>query len=145
MQKFLSGYTKYDNLCSLAFIETDISLLLLFVIRTSLDHVAQGGSFAEEVISTIRTAKAFGTQFRLGAVYDSHVSKSYIADVKGGMVAGIGIGCFFFFIYASYGLAFSFGTTLMLQGHGDVGTIFNVYVLVSMGNRRMVIFSVILL
>jgi ATP-binding cassette subfamily B (MDR/TAP) protein 1 len=106
------------------------------MIRTSLDHVAQGGSFAEEVISTIRTAKAFGTQFQLGAVYDSHVSKSYIADVKGGMVTGVGIGCFFFFAYASYSLAFSFGTTLMLQGHGDVGTIFNVYVLCIYGLNR---------
>lgn len=97
-------------------------------IRTSLDHVAQGGSFAEEVISTIRTAKAFGTQFRLGAVYDSHVTKSYIADVKGGMVTGIGIACFFIFVYGSYGLAFSYGTTLLLGGHGNVETIINVYV-----------------
>ena len=95
--------------------------------------MAQGSSFAEEVISTIRTAKAFGTQFRLGAAYDSHVSKSYIADVKGGMVTGIGVACIFFFVYASYGLAFSFGTTLILQGHGDVGTIFNVYVLCLFG------------
>jgi ATP-binding cassette subfamily B (MDR/TAP) protein 1 len=88
--------------------------------------VAQGGSFAEEVISTIRTAKAFGNQSRLGAVYDSHVAQSYIADVKGAMVTGVGISCFFFFVYGSYGLAFNFGTTLLLHGYGNVGTIINV-------------------
>lgn len=45
-----------------------------------LKHVAESGSIAEEVISTIRTAQAFSTQSKLAAIFDVHV------------LAGIGIG-----------------------------------------------------
>src|ERR1700712_5141717 len=60
--------------------------------------------------------QAFGTQSKLSSVYLSHVTQAFAADVRISMITGIGLGSIFFIIYASYGLAFSFGTTLMLRG-----------------------------
>lgn len=86
--------------------------------QLSLGHVADGGSVAEEVISTIRTAQAFGTQHQLLAIYDGHIEKSKQVNTKGAIAHGAGLACFFFIIYASYALAFSFGTTLINEHHG---------------------------
>ena len=59
---------------------------------------------AEEVISTVRTAQAFGTQKILAAIYDGHVQRSLVVDLKSSVWHGAGLGFFFFVIYASYGL-----------------------------------------
>lgn len=104
MEKFASGY-----------------------LQTSLTQVAESGTIAEEVISTIRTAHAFGTQKTLANLYDSHIKKSHTADSKAAIFQGMGNAAFFFVIYSAYGLAFNFGTTLLIHGHGGVGIIVNVF------------------
>ena len=86
--------------------------------RQSLKHIADGGTIAEEVISTVRTAQAFGTQKILGKLYDDRVVEAKIVDVKAAVVHGVGLSVFFFVIYSAYALAFSFGTTLIIHGHG---------------------------
>ena len=74
------------------------------VIRLSLKHIAEGGSLAEEVISTIRTAHAFGTQKTLGALYNQHVNESLKMNLRASMWQGGGTAIFFFIIYAAYAL-----------------------------------------
>ena len=69
-----------------------------------MGHIAEGATFAEEVISTIRTAQAFGTQKALSDLYDRHVYFAFQAEMKGALVNGIGLGLFFFIIYSAYGL-----------------------------------------
>jgi ATP-binding cassette, subfamily B (MDR/TAP), member 1 len=88
-------------------------------IRLSRQHVAEGGSLAEEVISTIRTTQAFGTQNALADIYDTHINQSKKADYKAAVMRGGGLAIFFFIIYSAYALAFSFGTTLINEGHGQ--------------------------
>ncbi len=92
---------------------------------------------AEEVISTVRTAQAFGTQPVLAELYDTHINKSRGVDMKAAIWHGGGLAIFFFVIYNAYALgkssakfgclisgfhicsiAFNFGTTLINQGHG---------------------------
>jgi hypothetical protein len=75
-----------------------------FNFRLSLDHVAEGGTLAEEVVSTIRTAQAFGTQSVLASFYDVSVQKAYNADCRFAVAQGIGLAFMFFSIYAAYGL-----------------------------------------
>ena len=87
----------------------------------SRGYVSAGGSLAEEVISTIRTAQAFGTQNALGDIYDTHVAKAGKVDDKAAVLRGGGLAFFFFVLYSAYGLAFSFGTTLINEGHGQYG------------------------
>ena len=66
--------------------------------------MAEGGNLAEEVISTIRTAQAFGTQGVLGKLYGVYVEKSRKMDLKAAAWQGGGLSVFFFVIYAAYGL-----------------------------------------
>jgi ATP-binding cassette, subfamily B (MDR/TAP), member 1 len=76
----------------------------------SLKYVAEGGSLAEEVISTVRTAQAFGTQGVLAGMYDGVVEQARVVDAKSAIWHGGGLAGFFFIVYASYGLGrfFSF-------------------------------------
>ncbi|CCA75810.1 probable Leptomycin B resistance protein pmd1 [Serendipita indica DSM 11827] len=100
----------------------------------TLGHVAESGSLAEEVISTIRTAQAFGTQHKLAGMYDVHIERAHSLDKKMAVINGLGLGVFFFVIYSAYGLAFSFGTTLLLRGEVDVGVIVNVFLAILIGS-----------
>jgi ATP-binding cassette subfamily B (MDR/TAP) protein 1 len=102
--------------------------------QLSLKHVAEGGSLAEEVISTVRTAQAFGTQKILSAMYDIHIGKAFAVDFKAAMVHGFGLSVFFFVIYSAYALAFQFGTTLIIQGHATPGEVVNVFFAVLIGS-----------
>ena len=86
--------------------------------QMSLQAVAEGGTLAEEVISTVRTAQAFGTQPILSTLYDTYVQRGRLVDYKAAIFHGMGLACFFFVIYGGYGLAFNFGTTLINHGEG---------------------------
>lgn len=81
---------------------TRVSLNVLT--RLSLKHVAEAGSLAEEVISTVRTAQAFGTQTVLSALYEVFVHKARTVDMKAAWYQGAGIAIFFFVIYSAYAL-----------------------------------------
>ena len=88
--------------------------------QESLKHVAEGGTIAEEVISTIRTSHAFGSQNTLHALYSARVMNARTVDLKASVWQGGALGVMFFAIYASYALAFQFGTTLINSGEGTI-------------------------
>ncbi|KAG6252487.1 hypothetical protein E4U49_007718 [Claviceps purpurea] len=84
--------------------------------KNSLEAYAQGGSLADEVVSSIRNAIAFGTQDRLAKQYDQHLRKAeyYGSRVKGTMsvmVAGMML-----IMFLNYGLAFWQGSHYIVQG-----------------------------
>ncbi|KAJ6532858.1 hypothetical protein DFH09DRAFT_1370129 [Mycena vulgaris] len=70
-----------------------LSTMLPFT--SSLEHVAEGETLAEETISTIRTAHAFGTQETLAALYDGFVKKARSVDIKAATLQGGGFGSFY--------------------------------------------------
>ncbi|KAL1745562.1 P-loop containing nucleoside triphosphate hydrolase protein [Schizophyllum fasciatum] len=107
-----------------------------YVERTSR-HVAESGSVAEEIISTVRTAKAFGTENALASLYNGHIERAHIEDLKNSLVQGIAASVFFFVIYAAYALAFSFGTTLILRGQADPEIVINVFFSIIIGAFSM--------
>ncbi|KAK0464466.1 P-loop containing nucleoside triphosphate hydrolase protein [Desarmillaria tabescens] len=109
--------------------------------QLSLKHIADAGSIAEEVISTIRTAQAFGTQRILSSLYDQHVEKSKAVDVKSAIWLGGSLSVFFFCIYSSYALAFSFGTTLILRGDADAGVVINVFMAILIGSFSLALLA----
>jgi ATP-binding cassette subfamily B (MDR/TAP) protein 1 len=86
--------------------------------QESLKHIAEGGSLAEEVISTIRTSHAFGSQNVLNSLYNNYVLSARAVNLKSAVWQGSSLGVMFFVVYASYGLAFHFGTTLINAGEG---------------------------
>ncbi|KAF4617465.1 hypothetical protein D9613_006094 [Agrocybe pediades] len=109
--------------------------------QLSLKHTAEGGSMAEEVISTIRTAQAFGTQKILSGIYDGHIDKSLAVDLKAATWHGGGLAVFFFVIYSAYALAFSFGTTLINQGHANAGQVVNVFLAILIGSFSLALLA----
>jgi len=103
-------------------------------------------------VSTIRTAQAFGTQNVLASLYDVAAQKAYDVDCRLAVVRGVGFSCFFFAVYAVYALgefdfmynhgltgstrqypAFSFGATLINQGHANPGQIANAIMAILIG------------
>ncbi|KAG1772443.1 P-loop containing nucleoside triphosphate hydrolase protein [Suillus occidentalis] len=109
--------------------------------QMSLNHVAEGGTLAEEVISTVRTAQAFGSQKFLSSLYDKHVDSSRIANSKGAIWHGGGLACFFFVIYCAYALAFDFGTTLINEGLANAGTVVNVFLAILIGSFSLALLA----
>lgn len=103
MNRFISSYMQ---LVSLIFL-IRLVFQLNHSLRLSLKHVAEAGSLAEEVISTIRTAQAFGTQSILAGLYGQYVQKSRKVDMKAAIWHGGGLAVFFFVIYAAYALGMS--------------------------------------
>jgi ATP-binding cassette subfamily B (MDR/TAP) protein 1 len=85
----------------------------------SRQYIAEGGNVAEEAISTIRTAQAFGAQNAIADIYDTHIKRSAKVEITSSVWRGASYAAFFFILYSSYGLAFSFGTTLINEGRGQ--------------------------
>lgn len=84
--------------------------------KQSLGAYAQGGSLADEVISSIRNAMAFGTQDRLAKQYDAYLGEAEFFGfrVKGAiaaMVSGTML-----ILYLNYGLAFWQGSKFLVEG-----------------------------
>ncbi|KAK0187916.1 P-loop containing nucleoside triphosphate hydrolase protein [Armillaria mellea] len=96
--------------------------------QLSLKHIADAGSIAEEVISTVRTAQAFGTQRILSSLYDQHVEKSKVVDVKSAIWLGGSLSVFFFCIYSSYALA-------------DAGIVINVFMAILIGSFSLALLA----
>ncbi|KAJ7186229.1 P-loop containing nucleoside triphosphate hydrolase protein [Mycena pura] len=105
----------------------------------SLKHVSEGGTLAEETFSTIRTAHAFGTQETLAALYDKFVAKARKVDIMAATVQGSGLGAFYFAIFAAYGLAFSYGVTLVNRNEANAGTVVTVFMAIMTGTFSLVI------
>ncbi|KAG2126824.1 ste6-like protein [Suillus clintonianus] len=109
--------------------------------RLSLKHVADAGSLAEEVISTIRTAQAFGTLKVLSGIYDKDIDVTCVADSKASIWQGAVAGCVFFVIFGAYALAFAFGTTLINEGHANAGQIVNVLMSILIGSISLALLA----
>ncbi|GAA5829569.1 hypothetical protein JCM3766R1_001228 [Sporobolomyces carnicolor] len=98
-----------------------------------LAATGRGATLAEEVISSVRSSHAFGTQRKLASLYDEPNEETNKVGQLSAKYQGFGLGVFFFIIYASYALAFYYGTTLILQGHADAGSIVNVFFSILIG------------
>ncbi|KAF8627411.1 hypothetical protein AX17_006226 [Amanita inopinata Kibby_2008] len=110
-------------------------------LQLSLKYIAEGGTLAEEVISTIRTAQAFGTQKVLSGLYDGHIENSRRVNLRSAIWHGGGLAVFFFVIYSAYALAFSFGTTLINNGHANPGIVVNVFMSILIGSFSLALLA----
>jgi ATP-binding cassette subfamily B (MDR/TAP) protein 1 len=61
-----------------------------------LEETAEGGTLAEEVISSVRNAHAFGTQKKLAELYDVTNKKTLNLGLKSSVANALGMGTFFF-------------------------------------------------
>ncbi|KAF5617616.1 ATP-binding protein cassette subfamily B (MDR TAP) member 1 [Fusarium tjaetaba] len=138
---FIIGFIKYWKLTLILF-STVVALLInmgggsTFILkynRQSLEAYAHGGSLADEVISSIRNAVAFGTQERLARQYDAHLKNAeyFGFRVKGAvacMIAGM-----MMVLYLNYGLAFWQGSKMLVDGETSVSNILTILMAVMIG------------
>jgi len=75
--------------------------------KSSLNSYAEGGTVAEEVLSSIRNAQAFNTQEKLARQYDGYLAVAEVWGFKQRAVMGAMIGAMMCVVYLNYGMATS--------------------------------------
>ncbi|KAI6014671.1 ste6-like protein [Pisolithus marmoratus] len=105
----------------------------------ALQCVAESGTIAEEVISTVRTAQAFGSQRVLGSLFNKKIDSIRPLNKKSAILHGCGMGVLFFIMYSAYALAFNFGTTLINGGHATAGQVITVFMAILIGSFSLAI------
>ncbi|KAI7975509.1 hypothetical protein EIK77_005875 [Talaromyces pinophilus] len=131
---FVIAYIKYWKLaliCSSSIIAITLimgggSRFIIKFSKLSLESYAQGGTLAEEVISSIRTATAFGTQERLAQQYDKHLDKAEKWGIKLQMIFAVMLGGMFSVMYLNTGLGFWMGSRFIVDGEIGVGQVVTV-------------------
>ncbi|KAL7946258.1 P-loop containing nucleoside triphosphate hydrolase protein [Trichoderma barbatum] len=103
----------------------------------SIISTALGGGLADEVLSSARTAVAFGAHDRLSNQYDEHLKKAEYFGFKLKAAVGIMLGGIMFLLYMSYGLAFWQGSAFVLRGELSLNEALIVMMTVIMGAFNM--------
>ncbi len=101
--------------------------------KQSLESYALGGTIAEEVISSIRNATAFGTQDKLARQYDEHLATAEKFGYKLKFVLACMVGGMFMIIYLNYGLAFWMGSRFLVDGEISLAHILTILMSVMIG------------
>ncbi|XP_070326260.1 ATP-dependent translocase ABCB1 isoform X2 [Odocoileus virginianus] len=94
---------------------------------------AKAGAVAEEVLAAIRTVIAFGGQKKELERYNKNLEEAKRIGIKKAITANISMGAAFLLIYASYALAFWYGTSLVLSREYSIGQVLTVFFSVLIG------------
>ena len=138
---FVIGFVK-DWKLTLILSSTVVSIVVVmgggstFIVRyskKSLEAYGLGGTVAEEVISSIRNATAFGTQDKLAKQYDTHLTEAEKWGQKTKTALGCMVGAMFLIIYLNYGLSFWQGSRFLVDGDINVGSIITILLAVMIG------------
>nr|AKC42134.1 ABCB1 [Petromyzon marinus] len=107
-------------------------ILTSFTNRELLAY-SKAGAVAEEVLSAIRTVMAFGGQEKELKRYDKNLVEARNIGIKKAITTNLSIGFTMFIVYASYSLAFWYGSRLVLEDTSY-----------TIGNVMIVFFAVII-
>lgn len=138
---YIIGFVKYWKLTLIltstivAIVVTMGSLGKLIVKwqKESLAAYAEGGTVAEEVISSIRNAVAFGTQDKLALQYDHHLSLAEKSGFKMKAILGSMIGFLMTFVYLNYSLSFWQGSRYLVWGEIGLNQVVTILLAVMIG------------
>ncbi|KAK4043503.1 P-loop containing nucleoside triphosphate hydrolase protein [Parachaetomium inaequale] len=138
---FVIGFVSFWKL-TLILLSTVVALMLCmgsasrFIVKYSRQNIAayaQGGSVAEEVISSVRNAVAFGTQDRLAKQYDSHLIRAETFGFKLKTTLAAMIASMMTILYLNYGLAFWMGSRFLVDGEVSLSKVLTVMMSVMIG------------
>ncbi|KAL2787334.1 P-loop containing nucleoside triphosphate hydrolase protein [Aspergillus keveii] len=139
---FIIAYIKYWKL-ALICSSTIVALVLTmgggsqFIVKyskKSLESYGAGGTVAEEVISSIRNATAFGTQDKLAKQYEVHLAEAEKWGTKNQVILGFMVGTMFGLMFSNYGLGFWMGSRFLVDGSVDVGDVLTVLMSILIGS-----------
>ncbi|XP_034477395.1 ATP-dependent translocase ABCB1 [Drosophila innubila] len=112
--------------------------------KQEVNIYAKASVVAEEALSGVRTVKAFEGEYKEVSAYKSKVVAAKELNIKRNMFSGMGFGLLWFFIYASYALAFWYGVGLVIKGRHepyfanyDPGTMITVFFSIMMGSMNI--------
>uniref|UniRef100_A0A8D0GSX1 ATP-binding cassette sub-family B member 5 n=1 Tax=Sphenodon punctatus TaxID=8508 RepID=A0A8D0GSX1_SPHPU len=102
-----------------------ISGMIIALTSKELTAYAKAGAVAEEVLSSVRTVVAFGGQEKEINRYTSNLGEAKNVGIKKAVVSKLSLGLVYLFINACNGLAFWYGSTLILGGNDGytIGTV----------------------
>jgi ATP-binding cassette subfamily B (MDR/TAP) protein 1 len=138
---FVIGFISFWKL-TLILLSTVVALMLCmgtgsrFIVKYSRQNIsayAQGGSIAEEVISSVRNAIAFGTQDRLAKQYDTHLIRAETFGFKLKSTLGVMVAGMMTILYLNYGLAFWMGSRFLVSGEVQLSKVLIVMMSVMIG------------
>lgn len=138
---FIVSFIKYWKL-TLILTSTVVAIVITmglmggFIVKfnkASLASYAEGGTVAEEVISSIRNATAFGTQEKLARQYDTHLAKAEVAGRKMKILTGSMIGFLMCYVFLNYSLAFWMGSRYLVAGVVNVGDVITIMMSIMIG------------
>ncbi len=101
--------------------------------KQSLNAYALGGTVAEEVISSIRNAVAFGTQEKLARQYDLHLKEAEKWGQKLKISLAFMIAAMMCIIYLNYGLGFWQGSRYLVEGDITVSEVLTTMLAIMIG------------
>ncbi|KAJ6779906.1 hypothetical protein PWT90_06269 [Aphanocladium album] len=134
----LANYWKLTLIlfATVAALLTDFTIFSTFMLRynkAAIDIYAEGGSVAEEVISSIRNAIAFGTQERLATKYASYLTKAGYYDFRTKLCMGFLLAGMMFILFSNQALAFWQGSKFILDGDVPLNKVITVLMSVMIG------------
>ena len=141
MTAFVIGFIKYWKL-TLILSSTVFAISAMgsigsrFIIKynkQSLESYALGGTVAEEVISSIRNATAFGTQEKLARQYDAHLTEAEKWGTKLKRVLAVMIAGMMGILYLNYGLSFWQGSRFIVDGQMTLSQVLTIMLAIMIG------------
>lgn len=139
---FIVAYARYWKL-ALICTSTIVALVLImgagsrFIVqfgKKSLESYGAGGTVAEEVISSIRNATAFGTQDKLAKQYEVHLAEAEKWGIKLQMILGVMVGGMFGIMFMNYGLGFWMGSRFLVDHEVNVGQVLTILMAILIGS-----------
>ncbi|XP_056590670.1 bile salt export pump [Triplophysa dalaica] len=107
------------------------ALMALFVAKLTgreLQAYAKAGAVADEVLSSIRTVAAFGGERKEVERYDTNLVSAQEWGIRKGLIMGFFTGYMWLIIFLCYGLAFWYGSSLVLNAQEySPGTLLQVF------------------
>lgn len=139
---FVVAYIKYaplagictSTMVALVVIMGGGSRLIIKYGKLSLESAGAGGTVAEEVISSIRNATAFGTQDKLAKQYESHLLRAERWGMRLQMSLAVMVGIMFGLMFMNYGLGFWMGSRFLVEGKVDVGHVLTILMAILIGS-----------
>ncbi|XP_006832349.1 PREDICTED: multidrug resistance protein 1-like [Chrysochloris asiatica] len=105
------------------------SRMVISLTSKELSAYSKAGAVAEEALSSIRTVIAFGGQDKEIQRYTQNLKNAKDVGIKKAIVSKLSLGAVYFFMNGTYGLAFWYGSSLILSGEPGytIGTVLAVF------------------
>ncbi|XP_040820748.1 ATP-binding cassette sub-family B member 5 isoform X1 [Ochotona curzoniae] len=105
------------------------SRVIISLTSKELRAYSKAGAVAEEVLSSIQTVIAFGAQEKEIQRYTKNLRDAKDVGIKKAIASKLSLGAVYFFMNGTYGLAFWYGTSLILSGEPGytIGTVLAVF------------------